>query len=556
MSIMLFPTPAVGSGGSPTSRGRTATLAALLLLVALVGLRLECITHRPLADHEITAINFASKICPATVLSVGDTEQHIESNGILYYVGVLGPMVTIADSNKLFLRLPSVVFAAMSLWMVYLLGCRIGGRQTGFLSLFLLGVHGVHLSYSSFVRFYSLNLLLCLVSSWLLLEIVTHYQTSSAEHLVQNRKHTISLWTAYILSVTGLITTMVGSVFLMPVHWITLLVMLPNKRQAIASATLLAMFSAGLCLLLVQRDSAALHRMAYGELSMEQVMKATYNTLGTFPQERAKQIIQFWPDDPVLYITWAFAGANALVVVAGAGTFMWRSRRSPRSKPLSNRQKIKLCFRQSATLLVALWALLPLATILVFSYVKSNILNTANCLFVVPASVLIIGYFLASSPKVVRYFWIGILATQITLCLTSIPDQEGKRPDRLLDYAVSHHCQSCEFFLKPPNINLSAENLQQLTRIYPNSKHLPTILDLEYVELTKRWLKLSANEPTVVWCLGTIEDYSTIHALGLLKGYRLRQSLGDSEYTPRYYLQLWCKTFPERASSSAARPGL
>ena len=91
-----------------------------------------------------------------------------EGNMLLYYL-FLRPWAHLGDTEFM-LRIPSVIFAVLSIPAIYLLGRDLFGRMAGVIAAALLSVHMFHVFLSRQVRSYSLLVLLLLLSCWLFLK--------------------------------------------------------------------------------------------------------------------------------------------------------------------------------------------------------------------------------------------------------------------------------------------------------------------------------------------------------------------------------------------------
>ncbi len=72
------------------------------------------------------------------------------------------------------LRLPYFFYGVLSVFMLYKLGAEVYDHRVGIASAFVLSVSPYHIAYSQEVRFYSLTVLLSLISTWLFLRTVAH----------------------------------------------------------------------------------------------------------------------------------------------------------------------------------------------------------------------------------------------------------------------------------------------------------------------------------------------------------------------------------------------
>lgn len=93
-----------------------------------------------------------------------------ESNGVLYHL-VLFPWVRV-DTSEWFVRLPSVVFGAATVPVVYWIGRRCWSTGVGVVAAVLLPIHVYFLEFAQDARFYALFMLLATTSTAVLLRAV------------------------------------------------------------------------------------------------------------------------------------------------------------------------------------------------------------------------------------------------------------------------------------------------------------------------------------------------------------------------------------------------
>lgn len=146
-----------------------ATIA--LVLLVCIAIRLIPVSSRPLAVHEDCSHEYA-RAAHFERLMQYNYVQNSESNGFLYYAGVLKPVESHFGKSNWALRLPSVFFGGCSLWLLFLIGRRISGIRGGIFALILYGVNSVAIVYDGFARFYAVNTTLDLFASYLVLLII------------------------------------------------------------------------------------------------------------------------------------------------------------------------------------------------------------------------------------------------------------------------------------------------------------------------------------------------------------------------------------------------
>jgi uncharacterized membrane protein len=138
-----------------------------VFVIAVLGglLRLVNVSETSLWVDETTSILFAESSLPHLIAQTA-TDVHPP----FYYV-FLHFWIDVFGVSELSVRLPSVLFALVSILLVYEVGATLFSETAGVLSAFLLSISVVHLKYSQVARMYTLLVLLTLVSYLALLRI-------------------------------------------------------------------------------------------------------------------------------------------------------------------------------------------------------------------------------------------------------------------------------------------------------------------------------------------------------------------------------------------------
>ena len=129
----------------------------LLVFVAALLPRLIDLGRRPFWLDEVFTLNRAS-LPPAALVQDSFTNHHMPSFFLL-----LSPLTALGDP-QLWLRLPSAVFGAAAVMLVYIIGARIAGRTAGLIAALILGLSPSALAFSQEARSYTMEMCLILVS--------------------------------------------------------------------------------------------------------------------------------------------------------------------------------------------------------------------------------------------------------------------------------------------------------------------------------------------------------------------------------------------------------
>ncbi len=134
-----------------------AQLVPLTVFFAALLPRLIDLGRRPFWLDEVFTLNRAT-LPPAALVHDSFINHHMPSFFLL-----LSPFIALGHP-ELWLRLPSAVFGAMSVMLVYLIGARIGGRVAGLIAALILGLSPTALAFSQEARSYTMEMALILVA--------------------------------------------------------------------------------------------------------------------------------------------------------------------------------------------------------------------------------------------------------------------------------------------------------------------------------------------------------------------------------------------------------
>ena len=147
---------------------RRQLIALAALTAAALALRLVHLTRFELFVDEAATWWFA-KLIAAGGLS---EQMRLEPTPPLYY-SLIGGLMKLFGESDLVMRLPSAVFGAAAIPIVFALGRTLFGRRAGWIAAGLLAVHPLHVFYSREARVYPLLLcltMLTLLALWRALE--------------------------------------------------------------------------------------------------------------------------------------------------------------------------------------------------------------------------------------------------------------------------------------------------------------------------------------------------------------------------------------------------
>ena len=138
------------------NRLRALRWPALVFVLALLP-RLSGLGARPFWLDEAFTFQRAS-LAPAALVNDSFINHHMPS-----FFLMLSPLVDLGDPQY-WLRLPSAVFGALAVMLVYMIAYRIAGRTAGVVAALIIGLSPAALAFSQEARSYTLEMFLILVA--------------------------------------------------------------------------------------------------------------------------------------------------------------------------------------------------------------------------------------------------------------------------------------------------------------------------------------------------------------------------------------------------------
>lgn len=192
----------------PRQYATATSLGAALIIVATLILGIEGIERRGMSHVEayVPGIDLPAEISePPPRHELGHTlwwHWHREPHPQGYYILMWG-WTKVFGTSLPALRLPSVLFAAGSVLLVFLIGRREFGEGSGLLASGLLAFNGHHVFWSQHARMYAMSAFLATLSLWFLL------------CLLRTERRSLRLEAGYLLTtVLGVFTQMYFWLFL------------------------------------------------------------------------------------------------------------------------------------------------------------------------------------------------------------------------------------------------------------------------------------------------------------------------------------------------------
>lgn len=133
--------------------------------------------------------------------------------------------------SEIAVRIPSVIFGVLTIWLVYLISKKLISREVGIISAILLAINPLHIYYSQEARMYSLATLVVSINIFLLIKVI--------------KKEKLNLF-LLILSNIGVLASDYIAYFIFPAQFVFLLIfkkeMLKKWLIALSSALLLGIW--------------------------------------------------------------------------------------------------------------------------------------------------------------------------------------------------------------------------------------------------------------------------------------------------------------------------
>ncbi|MBQ7568000.1 hypothetical protein IJT17_04270 [bacterium] len=349
-------------------------------------------------------------------------ERSLESNGYLFswFVEHIWVRWFYTPQGGRHMRIVPGLLGMLTLYLVYVLGTMVHSRRAGLFAMFLLGIHGMHITHSVHGRFYTLNEVFCVLSTILLLKLV--------------EKPSFMRALGYAVSVLGVVASQLLSIILLLPQLAYLVIYYPQRKKAWGMALGILALAVGLFCALCWRDSAGYGRFDYGH-PLDNVVFFAYLVYLT-ASNLLINIINADYFAPRCPLTVSYTNYYALAIML----VTWLSlaaavKRRRGSGPLSP-QRVRL-----------LWAirLLALGGYWFFSVYVKNIVVTRNYSWMIPFFCVLTAVGMAMLPKVCRWLLLTLMLGA-TMCTCSTLYFQGRGEEFILEL-VRHYRRPGELVL-------------------------------------------------------------------------------------------------------------
>jgi mannosyltransferase len=210
----------------------------LIFVLALLP-RLVRLGARPFWLDEVFTLQRAS-LAPGALVQNSFLNHHMPS-----FFLMLSPLVPLGDP-QFWLRLPSAVFGALCVVLVYLIARSIAGRTAGFMAALIIGLSPAALAFSQEARSYTMEMFLILVALYGITRLAQDIPAASEP--MQARGARVS-WAMFILGTTAALDVLGDSLpWLLTANLIgaALLPQSPSRRQLLKNFLLADLIVAAL----------------------------------------------------------------------------------------------------------------------------------------------------------------------------------------------------------------------------------------------------------------------------------------------------------------------
>lgn len=304
-----------------------AQLVPLAVFFAALLPRLIDLGRRPFWLDEVFTLNRAT-LPPAALVHDSFINHHMPSFFLL-----LSPFIALGHP-ELWLRLPSAVFGAVSVLLVYLTGARIGGRVAGLIAALILGLSPTALAFSQEARSYTMEMALILVALYglvlLALDIPAASQPWFARH--GSGRNARNAWLAFILGSAAALDVLGDGapwVLTANIAGLALLWQSTARRQLlwnfIRADLIIAACSAPFYIVMSRAGTESL-QAGFMWIPPLNLARLWYNLGSIYFMRIADSVsFQFMDVATPLWLLWGITGA----LLAGVGCGIWRLRRRP-----------------------------------------------------------------------------------------------------------------------------------------------------------------------------------------------------------------------------------
>ncbi len=278
--------------------------------------------------------------------------------------------------SEIALRIPSVIFGLLSIWLIYLVGKKLFSKNLGLLTALLIAINPLHIYYSQEARMYAMATLAVLVNILLIIKLIKGEKLNLVFLIISNLLVLSADYVAY---------------FIFPAELIFLLV---YKKETVKkwSLALFGAFLLGIWWLPIFLAQFNVGSIASSNLPSWKLINGAFD-FKTIPLTYVKFIIgRISLSDKFLY------GVLLLPVCSLFAFLLWEG------------------FRAASGLtqkLLASWLIIPILIATIISIVVP-VYNYFRVLYILPAFIILISFGILSFNKPVKYFFLfSVIAIEL-----------------------------------------------------------------------------------------------------------------------------------------------
>ena len=322
-----------------------ASLPLFIFAIAL-GLRLIDIGRRPFWLDEIFTLQRV-KMPFAALVHDSFANHHMPS-----YFLMLSPLAGLGDP-QFWLRVPSAVFGAACVMLVYLTGARIAGRRAGVMAALILGLSPSALAFSQEARSYTLEMCLILIALYGMVQLALNVPAASRPWSDPDARR--GDWAAVILGTSGALDVLGDGVpWLLTLNVIGLIIVRQStarrgflKNLLLADALMVALSAPFYALMEIYQDKKFIDSVTW--IPPVDLSRLWYNFSSVYLMRIADtvsfRLMQVSTPMPVILLIEA-----GLLGAAALG--LWRLRRRPGMLAVIG---LSFMMLPTALLLISLW---------------------------------------------------------------------------------------------------------------------------------------------------------------------------------------------------------
>lgn len=272
--------------------------------------------------------------------------------------------------NEVFVRIPSVIFGVVTIYVIYVIGQKLHSKSLGIISALLLAINPLHIYYSQEARMYSLAVMAVSINIFLFIKLINKEKINIGFLILGNLLTLVSDYVAY---------------FIFPAQFIFLLTF---KQKEVLKKWLLAFFFAAALgiwwvpIFLSQLDVGA---VASAKLPAWRFIVGGFD-LKSVPLTFVKFIIgRISYPNKFIYALILFPVCIFFLVI------MWRG--------------VKLLKEKKSNLILS-WLLIPVILATFISFIIP-IYSYFRLLFVLPAFIILVALGITSVKNKLRYIFLG-----------------------------------------------------------------------------------------------------------------------------------------------------